>query len=181
MTALGADAPAVAVALETLAGGLRQAKLPATASLGRAEADALTLRDYKRDDAATAAARRDDPNSADIMMFGKMTADDVGGMVESVDPASQTGSSTGLADVAAFKESITALAHQEPALALLLPTLLKEFDAAYAETILDAATGTDRTAGARWYAVATEIRRAARGEPMAAQRLRELAGLGGRR
>jgi hypothetical protein len=179
MTALGADAPAVAVALETLAGGLRQAKLPATASLGRAEADALTLRDYKQDDEATAAARRRIPNAPAVMMFGKMTAEDVGAMVESVDPASQTGSSTGLADVAAFEESLVALARTEPNIESVIPQLLDVFDDTYRQEVHAKVPPTDGAAARRWYAAATEIRRAARGEPGAIARLRELTVAGG--
>lgn len=168
---IGADQIAqIRARLQPLEAAFLAAKLPATAELGNASAGALEFKDYKLDPEETAKAQANKPN-AKVMMFGRMSAADVGGIRASLDPATQKGTGTGAADVAQFLESL----HQDPRLAEKAAELENLFGDIYRQTLVIKPAQADQVDAERWYRTAAEIGRAARGEPGAAERLHELS------
>ena len=166
--ALGAEQVArIRAKLSPLEAAFLAAKLPATAELGNAGAEALEYKDYKLDSEATTAAQKTDPE-AKLMMFGKLSAADVGGIRTSLDPATQKGIGTGAADVAQFLESL----HADPRLAGEVRELETVFGAAYGQ---GPEIQRDEIAAALpWFRAATEIARVAHGERGSAERLHVL-------
>jgi len=166
--ALGAEQVAqIRAQLAPLETAFLAAKVPATAELGNAGASALEFKDYRIDPEATAEARRTNPK-AQVMMFGRMSAEDVGGIRASLDPISHQGTGTGAADVARFLESL----HQDPR----LTGKVGELETVFADTYNRISTGPpdELPRALPWFRVATEVGQAARGEADAVRRLRTL-------
>src|SRR5262249_24761299 len=143
--------------LQPIEAAFLAAKLPATAELGNASAGTLEFKDYKLDPEATASAQEEDPE-AKVMMFGRMSAEDVGGIRASLDPVTRQGIGTGAADVAQFLESL----HQDPRLTGKVGELEAVFAATY--TTSSKAPPNELPLALQWFRVAAEVSRVARGE-----------------
>jgi hypothetical protein len=164
-----AEVAKVRAALAPLEARFRAAPLPRTVELGDASAAALRFKDYKRDELATAHARQQDAN-AEVMMFGKMSAEDVAGVGATLDGSTRKGTGTGAADVADFLASL----REMPELAGTLGAVEKLLFDTYAR-----ASGVSRSdiAGAtRWYEASAAIRGVAHGQTADLERLNSFSG-----
>jgi hypothetical protein len=170
-TAIAAfGAPEVArlrVQLQPLADAFRAAKLPASAELGRADADAFAYRDYKVDEAKTNQARVTDRNASVVMTYGVLSVEDLGAIRATLDSATGTGA----ADLAQYLESL----RRDPRVAAVREKLEEKLTDTYKKAA-PAQIRADLTVATRWYSVDVEIARLLRGEPGAADRVRSLIG-----
>ncbi|MEZ4364191.1 MAG: hypothetical protein R3B48_28715 [Kofleriaceae bacterium] len=157
--ALGGEAEVAKVraALAPIEAGFRAAHVPKTAELGDASAEALRYKDYHRDEAATKAAQQDDPD-AEVMMFGKMSAEDVASVAKTLDPTTGKGTGVGAADVADYLASLRSV----PELAGKQSTIEAQFLKVYAAK--GNASRADTRSAAQWYAAVTAVRRIKAGE-----------------
>jgi hypothetical protein len=141
----------VRAALGPLEAGFRAATLPKTAELGDASVGALRYQQYQRDEAATKAAQVENPK-AKVMMFGKLSAEDVASVGQTLDLHTEHGTGSGAADVADFLSSLRA----DPRLAGKMGDVEALFFESYQKT--SQVSKVDIAMGARWHEAATAIR-----------------------
>jgi hypothetical protein len=164
-----AEVAKVRAMLAPMEAGFRAAQIPTTAELGDARAAALRFKDYKRDDAATKAAQEEDPSS-EVMMFGRLSAEDVAGVAATLDAKTGKGTGAGAADVAEFLTSLRQTSELLPKMAELEKQLFR----IYEETT--EASAFDMKAAVRWFEVAQAVHRVVRGDPSAIAGLDDFRG-----
>jgi hypothetical protein len=152
-----AEVAKVRAMLAPMEAGFRAAQIPTTAELGDARAAALRFKDYKRDDAATKAAQEEDPSS-EVMMFGRLSAEDVAGVAATLDAKTGKGTGAGAADVAEFLASLRAV----PELAGRWVAIERRFFDDYARAA--GIRRADIARATRWYMFRSALQRLSMGD-----------------
>ncbi|MEO8550324.1 MAG: hypothetical protein ABI678_10130 [Kofleriaceae bacterium] len=151
VAALGSiQAGRVRARVESLAQAFMASRVPSTMTLGRADADAFSYRDFRVEHAAVTGT------SGEKATFGRMSAEDIGGGGPS--------SSSGAADIAQYLESLRSDSRVSGIVARLEEQFMKTYRSSSAVVF-------DLDAAVAWFGVSFALRQIARHEPGAAARL----------